>query len=619
VAWAEVSSTYEATASVTPNDLLFPQQWGPVRVRAPEAWGRTTGKSLVVAVLDSGVDASHPDLAGAVLDGADCVSSTVCVPESQGVDQKGHGTEVAGVIAGRGNNGIGVAGYCWSCLIQPVRVLNASGSGQDWMIANGITWAATHGADIINLSLAGSGDSPAMRSAISGALSRGVLVVAAAGNQDETKPNEDLTVPQYPASIPGVIGVVATQQDDTPYSWTFRGPWTDLAGPGCAISTTPSGPGKAAGYAKVCGTSFASPAVAGILALAKAAFPNVANAVLESTLDSTSAPVPSGLTTNGRVDAAAFLDALATLTPVAPTVTRLSGTDPARTSVAVSVSGRSSAPAAVLARAEDFADALTAGPLAVKVRGPLLLTPGASLDGTVLGELRRLKVSTVYLAGGTTALSPAIASTLTSSGITPVRVAGASRYETASAIARLVGGTSVYVASATSWPDAVGVSALAASLGRPIVLTDAAGLPAATATALAGLGVVDATVVGGTAVVSDSVLAALRAKGITTSRLAGTTRYLTSSLVADATLAAGISPSQTWLATGQDWRDALVAGPAAAANSGVLLLIDGGRLDGTSASAWLSARTGGVRDLRIVGTELSVTASVLTLLKTLLG
>jgi hypothetical protein len=125
--------------------------------------------------------------------------------------------------------------------------------------------------------------------------------------------------------------------------------------------------------------------------------------------------------------------------------------------------------------------------------------------------------------------------------------------------------------------------------------------------------------VGGTAVVSDSVLAALRARGITTSRMAGTTRYLTSSLVADATLAAGVAPTRTWLATGQDWRDALVAGPAAAANRGVLLLIDGARLDGSTASAWLSAQSGTVNDLRIVGTESSVTAAVLTGVKTLLG
>ncbi|MCU1376484.1 MAG: hypothetical protein JWO68_3770 [Actinomycetia bacterium] len=620
VAWAEVSSTYEATASVTPNDALFPQQWGPVRVRAPEAWGRTTGcSSLVVAVLDAGVDATHPDLVGAVLPGADCLSANGCVPESNGVDLKGHGTEVAGVVAGRGNNGIGVAGYCWSCSILPVRVLDAKGSGQDWMIAAGITWAAAHGADIINLSLAGSGDSPAMRVAVAAAIAQGVMVVAAAGNQDDTKPNEDLTVPQLPASIPGVIGVIATQQNDTPYSWTFRGPWTDVAGPGCATSSTAATSTTTQGYAKVCGTSFAAPAVAGILALAKSAFPNLTNAALEAALFSTSVPIAGGVTANGRVDAAALLDLLATQAPVAPTVTRLSGTDPARTSVVVSASVRSSAPAAVLARAEDFADALTAGPLAAKVGGPLLLTPGATLDPAVLAEVVRLKVTTVYLVGGTTALSPAIATALAGAGINAVRVAGASRYETATAIAALVGGTSVYVASATSWADAVGVSALAASLGRPILLTTGTALPAATAAALGTLGVRDATVVGGTAAVPDAVLAAVRARGITTSRLAGTTRYLTSSLVADATLAAGVSPARTWLATGQDWRDALVAGPAAAANGGVLLLIDGAQLNGSAASTWLSARGGAVRELRIVGTESSVTAAVLNGLKTLLG
>ncbi|MCU1381208.1 MAG: hypothetical protein JWN29_4191, partial [Acidimicrobiales bacterium] len=519
-------------------------------------------------------------------------------------DPNGHGTMVAGVVAARGNNGIGVAGYCWQCKILPVRGLGTNGSGQTGKIALGIFYAVDAGADIINLSLSGSGYDPGLAAAVTYAVAHQVLVVAASGN-------DGLDAPQYPADLPGVISVGASDQADQRASFSNYGSWVDVVAPGVSIASTAIG-GRY--VLNVNGTSFASPAVAGILGLARSAFPTVAPSVLQDALFATSVSSAGGPSAHGRVDAAALLDAVAA-TQV--TVTRLSGTDPARTSVAVSTSLRSSAPAAVLARSEDFADALTAGPLAAKVAGPLLLTPGASLDDAVLGELRRLGVSTVYLVGGTAALSPAIASTLSSSGISTERVAGTSRYETATAIAQRIGGSSVYVASATSWADAVGVSALAASQSRPVLLTAATALPAATTSALAG--VRDATVVGGTAVVSDGVLGALRARGIATSRLAGTTRYLTSSLVADATLAAGVAPTRTWLATGLDWRDALVAGPAAAANGGVLLLIDGSHLDGSAASAWLSARGGAVREVRIVGTESSVTATVLDGLKTLLA
>jgi thermitase len=282
-----VTETKPATAAaIVPNDPGWTQQWGLRQVEAPAAWALMSGASrqVVVAVVDSGVDPTQPDLQGALVPGADFADSS-----GSTADQYGHGTMVAGVIAARGDNGQGVAGVCWNCLIMPIKVLDANGSGTATSIAEGIRWAADHGANVINMSIVLSGPDADVAAAIAYAHDKGVIVIAAAGNAG----NGDAT---YPAAYPFVVSVAATDDSDQLYPWSTYGTWVTLAAPGCTLTTALGG-----GFAAFCGTSAAAPLVAGLAALGyEAGAPSEAE--LEAALERTAKPLP-GAVGSGRVDA----------------------------------------------------------------------------------------------------------------------------------------------------------------------------------------------------------------------------------------------------------------------------------------------------------------------------
>jgi hypothetical protein len=207
------------------------------------------------------VDADHPELAAALVPGFDAVHE-----DSQPEDDNGHGTAVAGVIGAATGNGVGIAGVAWNARIMPVKVLGANGIGTDVDIAQGIVWAADHGADVINLSLGGPGSSTALDQAVAYAQSKDAVVVAAAGN-------ESSPALHYPAGAPGVLGVTATDAAGR-FAWfSNHGPWVMLAAPGIDIRTTASAPGATPALANETGTSFSSPIVAGVAALLRERHP----------------------------------------------------------------------------------------------------------------------------------------------------------------------------------------------------------------------------------------------------------------------------------------------------------------------------------------------------------
>lgn len=602
VAFAEVDHPVHA-ADTVPNDPQWAAQAGPIQVGMPKAWDRTTGDpSVIVAVIDSGVDASLPDLAGAVVPGTDFVGH-----DEDPADENGHGTQVASIIAARGNNGQGIAGYCWDCKVMPVRVLDANGAGSSGDVAQAIQWAVTHGAKVINLSLSGDFPSISVDAAVAQARAAGVLVVAAAGNQ--TAIGQDLTRPQYPAASTGVISVGAVQTNEQLYSFSYRGSWVDLAAPGCHVAEMAAFKGGGINP-NFCGTSSAAPAISGLLGLALSVSPSVTAATLETELLGTAKQ--TGIQTAvGRVDAAALFTRLGVLFPKLSAPDRVGGGDFVATAIAVSQKVRTTAPAVVIARVEDFADALTAGPLAAKLNAPLLLTPSTGLTQPIGDEIRRLGATTAYVVGGTAAVSPNVDAALPGLGVTTVqRVAGVNRYATSALIAQQVGGTKVFVTNATAFPDAVGVSELAAMTLRPILLVDRFGLPDETRTAFTTLAVTEVAAVGGTAVIDNAVTTAIGALGPVVSRMAGGNRFDTSRIVADATLQSGASSSRIWLATGLDWRDALVAGPAAATHSAVLLLVDGLNPNGSpSTSNFVSANAKRLTELVLVGGGTTVSSA----------
>ncbi|MCS7252116.1 MAG: S8 family peptidase [Thermoflexus sp.] len=255
----------EVRIAATPNDPYYgSDQWNLPRIRAPQAWDLITGtSSVVIAVIDTGVDYTHPDLSSSrIWLGYDFVNY-----DPDPMDDEGHGTHVAGIAGANTNNGIGIAGVCWRCDLLAVKVLDQEGSGYDTDIADGIRYAADWGTasgkrTIINLSLGGLYSSSVLADAVFYARSQGALLVAAAGN-------DNTNVPFYPAAYPGVIGVSATNPSDQRAYFSNYGSYVDIAAPGVGIWSTypPSVYPYGYLYLWASGTSMAAPHVAGVAGL----------------------------------------------------------------------------------------------------------------------------------------------------------------------------------------------------------------------------------------------------------------------------------------------------------------------------------------------------------------
>lgn len=286
---------YLAEAASVPNDALVGNEWHLGKIQAFQAWNGTTGSSnVIVAVLDSGVNTTHPDLASQLVPGYDFVSGSTTI-----TDDFGHGTAVIGTVAAAGNNGIGVAGVAYGCRILPVKVMDASGFAAYSTIAQGIHYAVDNGARVINLSVAGSASSQTMQDAINYAWSNNVIVVAAAGNNSSS-------TPQYPAACAHVVGVSATASDDTLTWFSSFGSYVSLSAPGDVIWTTQRDAVNAP-YGSWRGTSFASPVVAAVAALVISANPALSGdqvvSVLEQNADDLGTPGYDTFFGYGRVNA----------------------------------------------------------------------------------------------------------------------------------------------------------------------------------------------------------------------------------------------------------------------------------------------------------------------------
>lgn len=305
--------------SRTTNDPNLSSLYGLSNMSAFNAWDFTVGaSSTVVAIVDTGVYYNHPDLVSNMAVNTGEVPANGIDDDSNGyiddylgydfysqdgdpVDENGHGTHCAGIVAARGDNGIGVAGVAWGASVLPVRVLGPGGGGTDGDVAAGVLYAAQRGASVVSLSLGGSSPSTVIDSAIDYARSVGTLVVVAAGNESE---NNDV-IPSYPANseIDNVISVAATDANDALASFSNYGPSTvDLAAPGRQILSTY----LADSYATMSGTSMATPYVAGVAALMKSANPALTYADLKAGLlqsvDQLSS-LAGKVVTGGRVNA----------------------------------------------------------------------------------------------------------------------------------------------------------------------------------------------------------------------------------------------------------------------------------------------------------------------------
>lgn len=573
-----------------PDDTLYTQQWAHQVTGMEVAWDTTTGSTdVLVAVADSGIVADHPDL-GNIVEQVDAGTGEIRPGASDNDPcQVGHGTWVAGVLGGLGNNGSGIAGVNWNVSILDINTADPAvtcAGPTDLGTIAAIAYATKAGADVVNLSLGGPGTAcpTALQDVIDGARAAGTLVVASSGNGGDSVPN-------VPGSCNGAISVGATGPDNTVASYSTTNDSVDVVAPGGAglgpdaateILTSGwwNGGQRSEEYVPISGTSFAAPYVSGIAALMRAVNPGLSVDDLESLLESTATDLSdAGRDTQsgwGLVQGAAVTTAAAggaipapqpdpdfpvgdvTPPPVDPrpggdvTVTRVSAgtgaTEPVTQAVAVSqtVFVNAGTPTdtgiqaqwGVLARADDYADALSGSSLTLGV-APLLFTANTGpLAAPTAAELTRTLPAgaPVYLLGGSSALPATLDAEIAALGFVPVRLAGPYREATAVAVADELDRVLVsagfgpsqaaIVVNRGDWPDAIAAGQLGGQFGIPILLTPAEELSPDTAAALQARTLQELFVVGGTVRVTESTArSALQQAGLeSATRLAGEER-----------------------------------------------------------------------------------------------
>ena len=279
----DVATPAEFSLMRTPRDPQYARQSAYLRqIGVQRAWNRTRGSAgVTIAVVDSGVATGHPDLRGKVVGRYNAVNGGRSV-----VDRNGHGTAVASIAAAQTSNRKGIAGVGWRTSILAVKVSDAKGGIWGDAVAQGIRWATRRGADVINLSLGSAQNDSFVRSAVSFAVKRGVVVVAAVSNDGST-------TPIYPAAYPGVLSVGATNGSRLA---SFSDPTGDVAAPGVRLRAAVPG-----GYARVDGTSFATALVSGQAALVRAVKPRMSSKRVVAMITRTTRSVGSGATEAERV------------------------------------------------------------------------------------------------------------------------------------------------------------------------------------------------------------------------------------------------------------------------------------------------------------------------------
>lgn len=609
------------STAVAVNDPRSAEQYSLDRMQVRSAWGLSTGGAGIVAVLDTGVQFDHPDLAGRLLPGYDFVND-----DADASDDNGHGTWVSGIIAANANDGYGIAGISWSDRILPVKIMNREGTGSTSDLTSGIIWAANNGATVINMSVGGFPYSQFVQDAVNYAWSKGAVLIGAAGNnrREETF---------YPASFANVVSVSATQGDDEFTNWSSYGSRVDVSAPGATILTTNcyactyGGHDTWGPHTKISGTSFATPNVAGVVALIRARYPSegpsqIVNRLLSTVDDQgysgfdsryglgrvNAARAVGGGTATPRVSggdglepnntlAAARLLALGSTTR--PSIHPAGDVDtfavdipqPGRLDVRVTgVVDTSRVPKSALPIDPIVEIYSTAGTLLVRVDNQW--ESGTEIASFTVSAATRLlvRVRNYYTNGNTTAYSitptyvdtiaPTVTAQTPAPDATKVRQDGTVTVDFSEPVTG-VGGSTVQLL-------APGGSVVPASVqygSNRATLRPSAPLLADTAyTVSLGSGIRDAA---GNALAA-TTWAFTTAK--VTVRLAGADRFATAAAVSASAFAPGVPV--VFVATGRGYPDALAGGPAAAMAGGPLLLVEPTRIPGATAAELSRLRPG---------------------------
>jgi subtilisin family serine protease/subtilisin-like proprotein convertase family protein len=325
-----VTPDFRVNLSTTPNDPLYASQWplsaSSGRIDASQAWNYGTGSSIIVGVIDTGIDYNHPDLAANIWSNNREIPGNSIDDDGNGyrddirgwnfvgnnnnpMDDNGHGTHVAGTIGAVGNNGVGVTGVAWNVKLMPLKFLDSQGSGYLSDAVRAVDYARVNGAKIINASFGGGGFSSAMQTAIQRFQQAGGIFVAAAGNEGVN----NAATASYPANyaLPNVISVAASTSTNALASFSNYGSNVDIAAPGQNIlSTLPGGR-----YGSLSGTSMAAPHVAGALALLWGQSPSLSATELISLVMSNTDSVLVGKTIHGKLNLGKAATALRSASP----------------------------------------------------------------------------------------------------------------------------------------------------------------------------------------------------------------------------------------------------------------------------------------------------------------
>ncbi len=394
---AEVDGVLEPT--LTPNDPNYPSSWHLPRISASTAWDSAQGMGVTIAILDTGVDVTHPDLAAQIVPGWNFFDNNNNV-----TDVHGHGTAIAGIAAAAGNNSLGVASVGFKSKIMPLRVTDTAGNGYFSMMASALTWAADNGARVANISFLGVSASATVDSAAQYMRSKGGVVTTSAGNTGVLRtdpPSPSLTV------------VAATDTVDGRASFSSWGDYVDITAPGISIWTTTRG----GGYGAVSGTSASSPVVAGVYALMMSAKPGLQPANYDSVLFSSAKDLGGAgwdqQFGNGRVNAAT---AVATILGTTP-----SDTQAPSVAIAAPTGGKVSGLVPVDATATDN---VAVARVELLVNGTLKATDtgapyGMTLDSTAYADGPLTIQARAYDAAGNVASSSTVTLTVANDTVAP--------------------------------------------------------------------------------------------------------------------------------------------------------------------------------------------------------
>ena len=688
------------TSTAVPNDPRFSEQWylqtpgsSTQGIDLPSAWDITRGSSsVVVAVIDTG-RLDHPELSGRLVDGYDFVSQTKNSKDGDGWDSdetdvgdwsesddplytctvgdpfkssSWHGTHVSGIIAANADNSVGIAGVAPNVRVQHVRVLGTCG-GRTSDEAVAIRWAAGLPVDgvplnptpakVINLSLGSQTACAAVeQAAIDEAVAAGVTVVVAAGNAGLDLDTNDFA----PSKCANVISVAALRFDGSRASYTNYGSSIDVAapgGPGGILSLQNGGTRTADSswtYGYKQGTSMSTPIVSGIAALVLSVNPNLTPAQVESIIESSARPFPTGVSTpcssnpsdtfhcgTGIADAGAALRLAAQQLPQNSTPSTRLGSTGDRFTTNLAVEALADRTDVILVSGSVYPDGLAASALAKQENADIVLVPPTGLGSEQITAIVRENPQTVWILGGPQAIPTSVETQLTTStslggaGLDSSRIErvfGATRYDTAvevskriDTIAYLAAQPTAIIVRGDSFADAViaGPAAFGITGGigsHPVFLVNRDTIPAGVVEQLRARQITNVLVVGGTSVVSEAVRLGIQSLGINTTRVAGPDRYATAAALGQLL----ITPIQLG---GFGWNagdvalvdisdpslgfDAISAVGTLGPTRRILLGVTSLRLPASTAT-YLATLTGLTSRLTVIGSSTAVPASVIT-------